>query len=144
MPYSDLASIYSSLPESDVAQLTDDENGAVVNEDRVNEAIAKADALIDAFLPAEPAEGEVPAVLVQLSSSLAIYYLYERKMGTNMPESIENSYKRQMDLLKLIQSGKMSIGLTSEDATPEGGGVFHKTNKTAEDRIFGSDTWDRY
>jgi phage gp36-like protein len=143
MPYSDLTALYSALPESDVAQLTDDTNGTVVNEDRVNEAIAKADALIDAFLPAEPIVGAIPQIITQLSTSLAIYFLYERQMGTNMPDSIENSYKRQMDLLKLIQSGRMQIGLSVESSEVVGG-VFHKTNKTSDDRIFSSDVMDLF
>lgn len=142
MPYSDLAAIYSSLPEADVAQLTDDAAGDTVDQTRVDEAIAKADGLIDAFLPAKPAEGETPTVLVQMSVALAIFFLYERKMGTDMPDSVEASYKRQMDLLKLIQSGKMNIGLPTETAVE--GGVFHRTSKTSDDRIFGADTWGAF
>jgi len=143
MPYSDLAAIYSSLPEADVAQLTDDDAGTTVDENRVDEAIAKADGLIDAFLRSKPADGEVPVLLTQISVSLAIFYLYERQMGTNMPESVESSYKRQTDLLKLIQSGKINLGLATEEPTTEGG-VFHKTNKTADDRMFGADTLEMY
>lgn len=143
MAYSDLVRIYSALPESSVAQLTDDANGMVVDEGIVSNAIAKADALINAFLPAEPEEGSVPTVIAEISTSLAIYYLYERQMGTNMPDSVENSYKKQLDLLKLIQSGKMSIGLATEPAL-SGDGVFHKTNKTSDDRMFNRDVLDKY
>lgn len=144
MAYSSPSGIYSSLPETDVAQLTDDVAGETVDEVRVDEAIAKADALIDAFMPSAIDDNAVPEVIAQISASLAIYYLYKRKMGTNMPESVESDYKRQIDLLKLIQSGKMSIGLTPSTSDLESGGAFHKTNKTTDDRIFGSATWEKY
>lgn len=134
MPYCTLTDITSTVTEDDVLQLTDDEGNGVVNTARVDEAITKSDGLILAFtggIVPDP----VPEIIRQISVELSIYHLYKRRFASNMPESIDKGYARSIDLLKQIQSGKISIGLKEADHAVASGQ--YATNKTSDDRLFG-------
>lgn len=140
MAYCTLEEIASAITEDDVAQLSDDEHIGAINTQRVNEAIARADALIDAFASSVP--DPVPQIIRQISVDLSIYHLYKRRFASDMPESIDKVYARSIDLLKQIQSGRMSIGAVESDkALTEGQ---YKTSKAPSDRMFGAATWERY
>lgn len=132
MPYCTLDDITATITTDDVLQLTDDERAGVINTVRVDEAIAKSDGLILAFAGVVP--DPVPEIIRQISVELSIYHLHKRKFATNMPESIDKGYSRSIDLLKQIQSGKISIGTAEADHSIASGQ--YATNKTSEDRLF--------
>lgn len=141
MSYCTLADITSTVTEDDVLQLTDDESNGAINTARVDEAIAKADGLILAFTGGNVLD-PVPEIIRQISVELSIYHLYKRRFASNMPESIDKGYARSMDLLKQIQNGKISVGLQEADQSVASGQ--YKTNKTPDDRIFGSSVLKGY
>lgn len=141
MPYCDLSDITSTITADDVLQLTDDEGTGSINTSRVDEAIAKSDGLILAFTGGNVLN-PVPEIIRQISVELSIYHLYKRRFASNMPESIDKGYARSMDLLKQIQSGKISIGAPEADQAVVSGQ--YATNKTRDDRVFGKSTLAGY
>ena len=80
MAYSTIDDIRKLLPEMELLALTDDESLGTVEQGRVDEAIAQADAEIDSYcavrysVPVTP----VPAMLRKLSVDIAVYALYSR------------------------------------------------------------------
>lgn len=133
MTYCSLDDITSTITLDDVLQLTDDNGTGSVDTAKVDEAIAKADGLISAFIGGATLD-TVPELIRQISVELSIYHLYKRRFVANMPESIERGYTHAMDLLKQIQSGKLSIGVeATEQTAPD---RHYKTNKTSSDRMF--------
>lgn len=136
MPYCTLEDIKKAIPEANIIQLTDDEGLGVVNQERVDEAIAYAEELIDGYLrgrytvPLSP----VPELIKRLSVDMAVFHLYSRRFELVMPESMLQRRKEIIRLLEHIQKGNVSLGIESLDTGPGQG--YYKTNKTAEDRMF--------
>lgn len=138
MSYSALTDIKKLIPETVVIQLTDDENAGSLNQARVDEAIASADAEIDSYCGGRYTVPftTVPDIVKKISVDIAIYNLYSRRVEV-IPETRAERYKNAIRQLEAIATGKISIGETEEDV-PETGGV--KINTTADDRIFTKDT----
>lgn len=136
MPYCTLEDIKKAIPEANIIQLTDDVGTGVIDQAKVDEAIAYADELINAYLrgryqvPLNP----VPELIKRLSVDLAIFHLYSRRFELEMPESMMQRRKEIIRLLEQIQKGVVSLGLESGN-TGYGQGTY-KTNKTTGDRIF--------
>lgn len=141
MSYCSLSDITSTITADDVLQLTDDNSTGVIDTSKVDEAIAKADGLIAAFVGGD-ALNPIPDLIRQISVELSIYHLFKRRFASNMPESIDKGYSRSMDLLKQIQSGKLSIGNTVTEQTAPS--RHYKTNKTSSDRLFGKSRLSSY
>lgn len=135
MAYSTLADIKKLIPEETLVQLTDDEGLAKINQARVDEAIAQADAEIDAYLGARytvPFAAPVPALPARLSSRMAVYHLYARKVE-EIPKTRVDQYNNVLRVLEKIAEGKISIGDESAD---EG---TNEVQYSGEDRIFTRD-----
>ncbi len=142
MAYSTLTDIEKSLPQDIIIQLTDDDNIGIVNQGVVDEAIAWADDVIDNHVrgkypvPLNP----VPDMVKKISVDLSIYFLYNRRFETDIPDGILVRYKNAMALLDKIQKGQIQLNVdTADKNTSE-----IRVNKTEEDRDFGKDTWEKY
>lgn len=143
MPYSTVIDISNAITESSVLQLTDDEGIAAINESRVNAAISFADELINGYLRSRyvlPLPSTPPMVR-DLSVSISVYKLYDRRFAENMPESIQKKYDGAVKLLESIQKGIISLGVEQTSEPSEGG---FKTNKGSTDRIFSKTKLDTY
>lgn len=109
--YATAEDLEKALTNSVLAQLTDDENGQVVNQQIVEDAIKKADSIIDAYLraryqvPVHP----VPEILRDISIRLAKYFLYRRRLDLDLPDTVSKEYDSAMSILKDLQSGKAVI-----------------------------------
>ena len=138
MAYSTLTDLKKLIPETAIIQLTDDENVGSVNQARVDEAIAQADAVIDSYCGGRYTVpfATVPDIVNKMSVDEAIYNLYSRKVEEIPPTRIDR-HKDVIRQLEAISSGKITIGEPDADV-PEAGGV--QTNTTADDRIFTKDT----
>lgn len=137
MAYSTLDDIKKLLPEEALIQLTDDEGLGLVNQGRVDEAIAQADAEIDSYCASKYAVPfyTVPAIAKKISVDLAIYNLYSRKVDI-IPETRGERYKNAIRQLEGISKGAISLGVDPAPAAPADSGA--ETNKT--DRIFTRDS----
>lgn len=135
--YSSLSDIQKIIPTRTLAQLTDDEAGAEVTVDVVDEAITAADEVIDAHLRGRytlPFPDMPPPILRRLSADIAIFHLYGRRPEGDIPEAISMKYKNAVRMLEKIRDGKLTIGEADKEKTPEPGA--YKTNKTRDQRIF--------
>lgn len=136
--YSALTDIKKLIPETAIIQLTDDENAGTVNEARVNEAIAQADAEIDSYCGGRYTVPftTVPDIAKKISVDIAIYNLYSRRVE-EIPETRSERYKNAIRQLGDIAKGNISIGEPAADV-PESGGV--EINTTTDDRVFTKDS----
>src|SRR3990167_4705560 len=124
MPYSTLTDMKKLIPETAIIQLTDDENVGSVNQARVDEAIAQADAEIDSYCGGRYTVPftTVPDICRKISVDIAIYNLYSRRVE-EIPETRAERYKNAMRQLEGIASGKITIG------EPGGGGPGSRRGK---------------
>ena len=139
MPYCTLADILERIPEKGVIQLTDDDRIGVVDQVKVDAAIARADKEIDAWCGGRYTVpfAEPPAVIRELSADLAVYHLYSRKVD-KIPETRIDGQKNALRLLEKIGDGKVSLGVAqmppAAPAAVSGGASF-----VAPNRIFTRD-----
>jgi phage gp36-like protein len=133
MAYCTLTDLKNQIPEETIIGLTDDEGAGIVNEARVTEAIAKADALIDSYCGqvATVPFTTISTVIKQHSITLAIYYLYTRRAVA--PEIIKENYKDAIKHLGDISTGKAAIGATTAADYED------EVSFESEDRIFTRD-----
>jgi len=138
MAYCTLEDIKKLLPEEIIIQLTDDENQGVVNQARVDEAIAQADAEIDSYCGSKYSVpfSTVPDIVKKISVDIAIYNLYSRKVE-EIPATRAERYKNAIRQLEGIAKGIISIGEDPEPPRPSEGGS--EVNKTTNDRVFTRD-----
>lgn len=141
MAYSTLEDLKTYMPERHLLQLTDQDDVGEIDEEIVDDAISRADNMIDAYLRGRypsPITGTVPSEIKDISTKLAAYNLYRKNMQMTLPEMVKDEYKDAMQLLKDIQSGKLSPFTSTYEPT------IIVTNKTSSDKIYDSDTWGTY
>jgi phage gp36-like protein len=110
MPYCTLIDLQQTEPASQLIQLTDDTGTGLVDSAKINAAIASADAVVDTYLRGRVTmPSTVPQIIVMLSRELAIYNLYLRRFGANIPESIDKRRKDAEGKLAQIASGVIQI-----------------------------------
>jgi len=113
MAYTALDNIVNQISENTVIQLTDDYQSEAVDGERVDEAIANADAIIDGYcstryvVPFNP----VPAIIAKCALDIAIYNLYARRVEV-MPEVRDKNYNNAIKLLQAISKGDVNLGAT--------------------------------
>lgn len=144
MPYCTLDDITAHIPDKNIMQLTDDEGLGQTDTERVDEAIAYADAFIDGYLrgrhvlPLNP----VPMLINKLSVDLAIFHLYSRRLEYEMGDAMLLRYKNAVKLLEQIQKGLIKLGIESAETGPGQG--HYKTNKTANNKTFSKDVLEKF
>lgn len=110
MAYCTQADIEEVVAASELIQLTDDA-GAAVDADRVERAVADADATVDAYcqgryaIPLTP----VPDKIRQVSVDIAVYNLYARR-GDAIPELRKDRYREALRFLERAAEGKILLG----------------------------------
>jgi len=143
MAYCVQADITARTPADVIEQLTDDDVSGSINATNLNAAIADADAEIDSYLRGNydvPLDSPVDGLIKRLSVDLTVYFLYQRRLDLDMPESVENRYNRALEILIEIQEGERSIAIDSGISSSQS----FKTNKETSDKLFSSDVWDTY
>jgi phage gp36-like protein len=140
--YCTLDDIKKTLPEAAIIQLTDDDDLGYLDEIKVNEAIAAADAEIDTYCAARytvPFE-TAPAQIKKLSIDIAIYNLYKRKVET-VPEAKKDSYNNAVRMLKDISAGKAALMVGTEEVADLGG---PESTTSVDDKIFTKTRLDNF
>jgi phage gp36-like protein len=110
MAYCELSDLYVLLSEAEISDLSAD-LGDKPDRAVVEEAITKADALIDGYC--EPRYGPllpftpVPDLVRATSADIALYHLFSRR--TTMPEVRRLKYEDAVNLLKQVAAGRANI-----------------------------------
>ena len=136
-PYTSRTEIEQELPTQKIIQLCDDERS--VNNDlgtlaqaeidnsaitaRIDRIIARVNGEVDAYCrkrflpPIEDENGDTPAMIVNLATDLAVYWLHmRRKSEMDVPEQIRRMYEDAIDALKGIMAGKVDPGVDPQPA----------------------------
>jgi phage gp36-like protein len=137
MSYSTLDDIKKLIPADILIQLTDDENTGAVVASRIDEAVAQADAEVNAYcatkftVPFAP----VPVVIRKLSVDLAIYNLYSRRVEI-VPETRSERYKNAVRTLEGIAKGTVALDVAPMADPPANTDENPKNTRSADDRVF--------
>jgi phage gp36-like protein len=138
--YATSADLESRFGGDELAQLTDRESGATIDDAIVTRALADADAEIDSYLATryEVPLAPVPDVIVRLACDLARYHLH----GIVAPDLVQRRYDAAVRLLRAIGSGEagLSLGGSGGEPTASVGGV----EMFGPDRVFSSTTLQDY
>lgn len=124
-------------PEEEI-NLNDEADPVVIN---FNQCADDAQVEIDPYLrgryklPLSP----VPGLIVSISDEITKYNIYKRR--GNIPEEIMNIKKANDKMLEKIADGKMDIGVSNE---PQSLKNEITTNKTAADKYFNKDLWNKF
>jgi len=136
--YTALENINAQISEATVIQLTDDEGLGVVEQTRIDEAIASADAIIDGYCSARYIVpfAPVPAIIAKCSLDMAIYNLYARRVEV-MPEVRDKNNTAAVNLLKAIAKG--DVILAGAITPPAQAGSSRTAEITSQPRQFTRD-----
>lgn len=121
MPYTTLDNIVNQISEARVIELTDDFQSEAVDGDRVDEAIANADAVIDGYCAARYVVpfNPVPPIIAKCALDMAIYNLYARRVET-MPDVRDKNNTNAIKLLTQISKGEVLLnGSTTPPPSPD-------------------------
>lgn len=142
MPYSHLSELLNEFKPEELAVLTGDPSGGVIDENRINFAVRNADELIDNYLrerynvPFPVA----PTLVNYISRELAINNLYEYANHNGfIPPNIRNRRNFAIHLLKLIQTGVLELDIQDSNIQPR-----IQTNKFKEERLFNQNLLDTF
>ena len=119
--------------ETELVQLTDDAGAGVVDEDRVNRALAGAASIADGYiaskyqLPIDP----VPDFIVDAVCAIARFRLYRE----TPPEGVKDAHNMAIKSLKDVASGSLKIDSGTEEQVIRPGAVLIE----GADRIFSRD-----
>ncbi|NSW85500.1 MAG: DUF1320 domain-containing protein [Syntrophobacteraceae bacterium] len=118
MPYCTPADIRDRIDLRRLVQLTDDEGEGIVDDSRIEKAIADADNEIDGYVGIRHAVPlpSPPPLLNKLSADLAVYHLYSRR--GRVPEVHAERYRKAAGILEQIALGKISLGGSDPDGNP--------------------------
>jgi len=117
MPYATAADFIAAFPDEESVELTnlDSPEAIAVNQARITTAIAEAQAEIDTYvgIVATLPLATVPVVLRNAAIRIARY----RLDAYNPREFVFRDYEKVVEWLKLLSTGKVSLGLTSTGVT---------------------------
>lgn len=149
--YSTTTTVSKKINQRTLIQLLNDEvrpedeinlnNSADAVVVRFNQAAAEAQAEIDPYLTGRYTLpfATTPTLIIAISDEITIYNCYKRR--GEIPEQIQNIYKANVKMLEKISSGMMDLGIADE---PQNLSNEITTNKTASDRTFNDNMWEKY
>ena len=118
MPYTTTEELVESFSLYDLARLTSDPSGIVLDEYKVATAIESAAAVIDSYLGSRyhvpftyPCDPIIKKISVDLAFSSICEYHYHL---TSLPQTIAIIHDNAIKLLELIQSGQLSLIIHTE------------------------------
>lgn len=121
--YCTLDDLKRQIPETTIRTLTDDEGTGEINMPRVEQAIADAEAEINAYaqkqypVPFNP----VPEIIRKLAVDIAIYNLFSRRgfSEESGDKIVQDRYKAAVKLLENLARGVVQLGAAAPPP-PEG------------------------
>ena len=143
MAYCTQADVEKVETAAQVIQLTDDANSGAIGLSNFNDAVAKADGLVDAYLrghvPELPIPAPVPSIIKEISTELTVYNLYLRRYSANVPDSITKRKASALTQLEKIASGKISLTDAQQSDVAAG-----NVKVDTQERIFPREVMDQY
>lgn len=128
--YTVAADIYNVMSQKVAAELTDDTDGTTPDVDRIEDALERAEGIVDSYLSKQvtiPLVVPVSGAVRHYVLTLATCYLFKRRRGT-LTEELENGCRAIMEELKKIGTGESEVPGATE--LPEG------ADTDTDDRVF--------
>jgi phage gp36-like protein len=110
MAYSTATDLQNYLPAEQVRQLTDDNDTDDIDLEKLNDAIRRADDLIDSYIRGRYTVPlvNIPALIRDMSTKLASYFLFKRSLILTLPDPIKEDYSDANNMLMKIQRGQVT------------------------------------
>lgn len=134
MAYCTQSDILALLPYDDLLGLTDDDGLGEIDSAVVDQAIAAAEATINAYCQGHYTVpfASVPANILGLCVDLAIYNLYSRRSIIDLPEIRKERKKDALNYLTRVADGKVLLDAAQPAQAPSGQAV----SLSGGDRLF--------
>lgn len=141
MPYATLSDVKAQLSETELIQLTDDDNLGTVDEAVVTAAVADASEEIDGYVGSKYALplAATPGILKKLCVDVAVYNLFARRHDS-IPDLRRDRYDNAVKFLMAVAAGKISLGMSDPGGSPPSSGV----GFTGADQVMTSDKLGRF
>jgi phage gp36-like protein len=125
MAYSTVADLRNYIPESQLIQLTDDNDTGTIDQLKINDALRRAQDYIDSHLMGryDLPLSTVPESIRDMSNKLACYFLFKRTLALTLPDQVKDDYDDVTALLRKIQIGKFNPFPITKNP------IFFKSNK---------------
>lgn len=137
--YADLAAMQARYEERDLVQLTDVANAGTVDEARIDQSLAKADALIKGYVASR--HGDAAALAGHpLLSDIACDLAFADLWRSDPPEFVKLRRKEAVESLKAIAAGTIKLDNGVEEVAPRPGQIL----TSGPDRLFGRDNLGGY
>lgn len=139
MTYATQQNMIDRFGEQELIELTDHANTGAINATVLGQALADADAEINAYLTSRYTLplASVPPILVKFAADVARYQLYD----TRASEQVKARYDDAIKFFKMLASGAVSLGLDPvNQPVADVGGV--QVNAAA--RVFNDDSLGGY
>ena len=144
MAYCTFDDLKDQISEDELIQLTDESGSGSVDMDKIDGAIAGADALIDGYcgkhhsVPFSP----TPPIIRDFSVIIAIYKLFGRSPVA--PDERRTRYKDAVDFLKGVAKGENTLGIQPVPDPPKQDGYTGASQISTRDKVFDDDTLSKY
>ena len=144
--YCTLDDIKKKIPEATIIRLTDELNAGVIDQAKVDDAIAEAANEIDfhvgQIVQLPIAEAQRPPILRTLCADMTIYHLYAITRE-EIPETRKDRYKAAIRMLeKMVERGSIALGLETQPDPPADAGSGIEIE--ASTPLFSDDILERY
>ncbi len=129
------------ISEEQLTQLTDDDKAGTPDENKINRAIAEAEAEVNGYVAtkyAVPVAAPTPVLLKSLSIDIAIYRLWRRRQ--RVPDENRKAYEDAVAKLKDIAKGVLTLGIDpapAESTKGSSGEVFGPERVFDRDKLGG-------
>jgi phage gp36-like protein len=113
--YCSLTDLLKKETKQVLVDLTNDESGVEIVQSVVEDSIRRATDVVNSFIrgrfpvPIADSAENVPDSIRGVCVDIAIFFLYQRQMRTQVPDSIKDLYKNAKSELVEYQTGKRSI-----------------------------------
>ena len=145
MGYSSNEALLLEFSGQELARLTGDSTGALIDYDRIDYARYMADSVIDSYLSGRysvPFVSVIPALIEKISTDLTVANLYDYAYrSTSVPQTVTWRKINVMKLLRDVQSGIVSIGMGTHGSNVP---PAIESNKTVSDKLFTDDLLDQF
>ena len=120
MAYCTITDLLSAESSRTIAELSNEAQATVIDEDLVNSIIDNNSVIIDGFVrgryPLDKVVGN--PVLKKICVDLTIHDLYFRRNKSKMPDNVIKSQERQYANLKAIQRAELVLEIDDTDLRP--------------------------
>ena len=145
MPFFETTELLDEISEADLARLTGDPTGNVIQYDRIVYARNNADTIIYSYLAGRyniSASDIIEPLLRKISVDLTIYNLYEYAYSkTVLPNTIVWRRLNAINLLKDVQAGKIALTIKSNNRQQPPPIITNKEDRTV---MFDENTFNKY